>query len=262
MRLLLVGSFVCFKMFCSYIESCRCWAVCQERWCWGMVLYFQLALFGGSNCVLSDSHVCCGDHTVLMMNHTWGTSWLIQSSRKAPFTFIFLFSRKFFPHSSSLWIFQAAWLFGFWLFGVTLWMLGFGRGAHFFQLGIRLFHQKTALEAGQVWSPWTLTTTLVLPLPPSKVLNDTWVSFPSWSEDSTFVSSKKTQYEEHIYRCEDERFEVNCFSLVHVSESSVLWTVNEPDVVIPLILHLLLCLPSCFWHKSLLSLLFKTPYNH
>lgn len=41
-----------------------------------------------------------------------------------------------------------------------------------------------------------------------KVLNDTWVSFPSWSEDSTFVSSKKTQYEEHIYRCEDERFEV------------------------------------------------------
>lgn len=40
------------------------------------------------------------------------------------------------------------------------------------------------------------------------MLNDTWVSFPSWSEDSTFVSSKKTQYEEHIYRCEDERFEV------------------------------------------------------
>ncbi|KAJ0056818.1 hypothetical protein NL108_018215, partial [Boleophthalmus pectinirostris] len=40
-----------------------------------------------------------------------------------------------------------------------------------------------------------------------EVLNDTWVSFPSWSEDSTFVSSKKTQYEEHIYRCEDERFE-------------------------------------------------------
>lgn len=47
-----------------------------------------------------------------------------------------------------------------------------------------------------------------------KVLNDTWVSFPSWSEDSTFVSSKKTQYEEHIYRCEDERFEVQApFSL-------------------------------------------------
>ena len=42
-----------------------------------------------------------------------------------------------------------------------------------------------------------------------EVLNDTWVSFPSWSEDSTFVTSRKTQYEEYIYRCEDERFEVS-----------------------------------------------------
>lgn len=49
-----------------------------------------------------------------------------------------------------------------------------------------------------------------------KVLNDTWVSFPSWSEDSTFVSSKKTQYEEHIYRCEDERFEVQASSSFEV----------------------------------------------
>ena len=43
----------------------------------------------------------------------------------------------------------------------------------------------------------------------NEVLNDTWVSFPSWSEDSTFVTSRKTQYEENIYRCEDERFEVS-----------------------------------------------------
>lgn len=41
-----------------------------------------------------------------------------------------------------------------------------------------------------------------------EVLNDTWVSFPTWSEDSTFVTSRKTQFEELIYRCEDERFEV------------------------------------------------------
>ena len=47
-----------------------------------------------------------------------------------------------------------------------------------------------------------------------QVLNDTWVSFPSWSEDSTFVSSKKTQYEEHIYRCEDERFEVSLINTI------------------------------------------------
>lgn len=42
-----------------------------------------------------------------------------------------------------------------------------------------------------------------------EVLNDTLVSFPSWSEDSTFVSSRKTQFEEYIYRCEDERFELD-----------------------------------------------------
>lgn len=42
-----------------------------------------------------------------------------------------------------------------------------------------------------------------------EVLNDTWVSFPSWSEDSTFNTSRKTQYEEFIYRCEDERFELD-----------------------------------------------------
>lgn len=45
------------------------------------------------------------------------------------------------------------------------------------------------------------------------MLNDTWVSFPSWSEDSTFVSSKKTPYEEQLHRCEDERFEVQ---LLHI----------------------------------------------
>lgn len=42
-----------------------------------------------------------------------------------------------------------------------------------------------------------------------EVLNDMWVSFPSWSEDSTFNTSRKTQYEEFIYRCEDERFELD-----------------------------------------------------
>ncbi|CAG0915392.1 unnamed protein product [Notodromas monacha] len=42
-----------------------------------------------------------------------------------------------------------------------------------------------------------------------EVLNHEWVSFPSWSEDSTFVSMRKTQYEEYIYRCEDERYELD-----------------------------------------------------
>ena len=49
-----------------------------------------------------------------------------------------------------------------------------------------------------------------------EVLNDTLVSFPSWSEDSTFVSSRKTQFEEYIYRCEDERYELD-----HVIETNL-----------------------------------------
>ena len=42
-----------------------------------------------------------------------------------------------------------------------------------------------------------------------QVLNSTYVSFPSWSEDTTFISSKKNQYEELIFRVEDERFELD-----------------------------------------------------
>ncbi|CAD7078480.1 unnamed protein product [Hermetia illucens] len=49
-----------------------------------------------------------------------------------------------------------------------------------------------------------------LPREVREALNDTWVSFPTWaSEDSTFVTSRKTQFEEIIYRCEDERFELD-----------------------------------------------------
>lgn len=50
-----------------------------------------------------------------------------------------------------------------------------------------------------------------------EVLNDQWVSFPTWSEDSTFVSSRKTQYEEYMYRCEDERFELDVVIEVNAS---------------------------------------------
>lgn len=58
------------------------------------------------------------------------------------------------------------------------------------------------------YSPCLLRCWLMSHLTLLQVLNDTWVSFPSWSEDSTFVSSKKTPYEEQLHRCEDERFEV------------------------------------------------------
>ncbi|XP_054712932.1 paired amphipathic helix protein Sin3a-like [Uloborus diversus] len=55
-----------------------------------------------------------------------------------------------------------------------------------------------------------------------EVLNDTWVSFPSWSEDSTFVSSRKTQFEEYIYRCEDERFEFDVVLETNLSTIRIL----------------------------------------
>ncbi|KAG6444337.1 hypothetical protein O3G_MSEX003312 [Manduca sexta] len=60
-----------------------------------------------------------------------------------------------------------------------------------------------------------------------EVLNDTWVSFPSWSEDSTFVTSRKTQYEEYIYRCEDERFELDVVIETNASTIRVLEGVQK-----------------------------------
>ncbi|XP_033099647.1 paired amphipathic helix protein Sin3a-like isoform X2 [Anneissia japonica] len=61
----------------------------------------------------------------------------------------------------------------------------------------------------------------------NEVLNDTWVSFPSWSEDSTFVNSRKTQYEEHIYRCEDERYELDIVIEINMTTIRVLENVNK-----------------------------------
>lgn len=44
----------------------------------------------------------------------------------------------------------------------------------------------------------------------NEVLNDSMISCPSFtSEDSTFVSSKKNMYEEALFRCEDERYELD-----------------------------------------------------
>jgi len=41
-----------------------------------------------------------------------------------------------------------------------------------------------------------------------EVLNDTIVSFPSWSEDSSSVI-KKTMADEQIFRCEEDRYQVS-----------------------------------------------------
>jgi hypothetical protein len=42
-----------------------------------------------------------------------------------------------------------------------------------------------------------------------EVLNDKWVSYPTSTEDSYTVTSKKNQYEDLIYKCEDEQFELD-----------------------------------------------------
>ncbi|CAB3408889.1 unnamed protein product [Caenorhabditis bovis] len=43
-----------------------------------------------------------------------------------------------------------------------------------------------------------------------EVLNDTWTSYPSWSsEDNGNVASRKSTFEEFLYKTEDERFELD-----------------------------------------------------
>lgn len=76
-------------------------------------------------------------------------------------------------------------------------------GEEYFSTCKRLGASYCALPKNHVPSHVSNRTALC-----KEVLNDVWVSFPTWSEDSTFVTSRKTQYEEYICRCEDERFEV------------------------------------------------------
>ncbi|RIB10495.1 hypothetical protein C2G38_1979696 [Gigaspora rosea] len=45
-----------------------------------------------------------------------------------------------------------------------------------------------------------------------EVLNDKWVSHPTWaSEEAGFVSHKKNQFEEALHKCEEERYEYDMF---------------------------------------------------
>ncbi|KAJ3087675.1 Transcriptional regulatory protein sin3 [Quaeritorhiza haematococci] len=41
----------------------------------------------------------------------------------------------------------------------------------------------------------------------NEVLNDDWISSPVYLSETGFVSHRKTQYEETLYRCEEERYE-------------------------------------------------------
>jgi histone deacetylase complex regulatory component SIN3 len=46
----------------------------------------------------------------------------------------------------------------------------------------------------------------------AEVLNDLWVSVTSGSEDYSFKHMRKNQYEESLFRCEDDRYEVLVFT--------------------------------------------------
>jgi paired amphipathic helix protein Sin3a len=43
----------------------------------------------------------------------------------------------------------------------------------------------------------------------AQILNDSWVSVPTGSEDFSFKNMRKNQYEEALFRCEDERYEID-----------------------------------------------------
>ncbi|KAG6604594.1 Paired amphipathic helix protein Sin3 [Phytophthora cinnamomi] len=68
------------------------------------------------------------------------------------------------------------------------------------------------------------------PIPPcshrsaleKQVCNDSWVSVPTGSEDFSFKSMRKNQYEEALFKCEDERFEIDMVIEANASTISVL----------------------------------------
>jgi len=44
---------------------------------------------------------------------------------------------------------------------------------------------------------------------PASVLNDNWISMPTGMDDYGFRTARKNQYEEMLFRCEDDRFELD-----------------------------------------------------
>ncbi len=71
------------------------------------------------------------------------------------------------------------------------------------------------------------------------VLNDTWVSVPTGSEDFSFKNMRKNQYEEALFKCEDDRYEIDLiidsnFATIKVletlaSEIQLLESTNDPS---------------------------------
>lgn len=59
------------------------------------------------------------------------------------------------------------------------------------------------------------------------VLNDTLVSFPCWSEESTFSTSRKSPYQDQLHQAEDERFELDLLIENNLSTIRVLEAVQK-----------------------------------
>ena len=67
----------------------------------------------------------------------------------------------------------------------------------------------------------------------NSVLNDEWVSHPSWvSEDSGFVAHKKNIYEEALHRSEEERHEYEIYIEAMNMPLSVLEPLNTKNSVL------------------------------
>ena len=66
------------------------------------------------------------------------------------------------------------------------------------------------------------------------VLNDEWVSHPTWSnEDSGFLAPKKNAYEEALHRSEEERHEYDFHIEAIVRTISMLEPINNKIVQLP-----------------------------
>jgi paired amphipathic helix protein Sin3a len=60
-----------------------------------------------------------------------------------------------------------------------------------------------------------------------EVLNDNWVNVTTGSEDYSFKQMRKNQYEESLFRCEDDRFELDMVIETNESTFKVIGPFND-----------------------------------
>ena len=60
-----------------------------------------------------------------------------------------------------------------------------------------------------------------------QTLNDEWVSVPSGSEDFNYTHYRKNQYEESLFKCEDDRFELDMLIETNASTMRIMQSMLE-----------------------------------